>query len=48
MQPLKIQVVKANVAQLSELKPRLKINGLNFYYGGFHALKNVTMDIPER
>ena len=32
----------------SELKAKLKINGLNFYYGGFHALKNVTMDIPER
>ncbi len=32
----------------SELKAKLKINGLNFYYGGFHALKNITMDIPER
>ena len=32
----------------SDLKPKLRINGLNFYYGGFHAIKNVTMDIPER
>jgi phosphate transport system ATP-binding protein len=32
----------------SELKAKLKINRLNFYYGGFHAIKNVTMDIPER
>jgi len=32
----------------SELKAKLRINRLNFYYGGFHALKNVTMDIPER
>jgi len=32
----------------SELKAKLKIKGLNFYYGGFHALKNVTMDSPER
>jgi phosphate transport system ATP-binding protein len=32
----------------SELKAKLRINGLNFYYGGFHALKNITMDIPER
>jgi len=32
----------------SELKAKLRINKLNFYYGGFHALKNVTMDIPER
>ena len=33
---------------LAELKAKLRIKGLNFYYGGFHALKNVTMDIPER
>jgi polar amino acid transport system ATP-binding protein len=32
----------------SELKPKLRIKGLNFYYGGFHALKSITMDIPER
>jgi phosphate transport system ATP-binding protein len=38
----------AGVAAPSELKPKLKIKGLNFYYGGFHAIKNVTMDIPER
>ena len=36
------------VAAPSELKPKLKIKGLNFYYGGFQAIKNVTMDIPER
>ena len=39
---------EAQVAAPSELKPKLQIKGLNFYYGGFHALKNVTMDIPER
>src|SRR5262252_1398624 len=32
----------------TDIRPKLKIRGLNFYYGGFHALKNVTMDIPER
>jgi phosphate transport system ATP-binding protein len=32
----------------SDLKPKLRIKGLNFYYGGFHALKSITMDIPER
>ena len=48
MQPLKIHAVKPSVEPLSELKPRLEIKGLNFYYGSFHALKNVTMDIPER
>ena len=38
----------AESAAPSELKAKLRINNLNFYYGGFHALKNVTMDIPER
>jgi len=37
----------AAIAAPSELKPKLRINGLNFYYGGFQAIKNVTMDIPE-
>ncbi len=32
----------------ADLKAKLKIKGLNFYYGGFQAIKNVTMDIPER
>jgi phosphate transport system ATP-binding protein len=38
----------AGTVALSDLKPKLRIKGLNFYYGGFHAIKNVTMDIPER
>jgi len=38
----------AGVVAPSDLKPKLKIKGLNFYYGGFQAIKNVTMDIPER
>ena len=25
---------------------KIKVNNLNFYYGAFHALKNVSMDIP--
>jgi len=33
---------------LAELKPKLSIRNLNFYYGAFHAIKNVSMDIPER
>ena len=27
---------------------KLSVRNLNFYYGGFHALKNITLDIPER
>ena len=33
---------------VADLKPKLRINQLNFYYGGFQALKNVTLDIAER
>jgi phosphate transport system ATP-binding protein len=27
---------------------KLKVRDLNFYYGSFHALKNVTLEIPEK
>ncbi len=33
---------------IEQLKPKLRIRNLNFYYGGFHALKNVSLDIAER
>jgi phosphate transport system ATP-binding protein len=33
---------------LHPVKPRLQIRNLNFYYGGFHALKSISMDVPER
>jgi phosphate transport system ATP-binding protein len=29
-------------------KVKLSVRNLNFYYGGFKALKNINMDIPER
>jgi phosphate transport system ATP-binding protein len=28
-------------------RAKLSVRGLNFYYGKFHALKNVDLDIPE-
>jgi len=28
--------------------PKLQVRDLNFYYGGYHALKSITMDIPEK
>lgn len=34
-------------AAVADLPPKLKIRDLNFYYGGFQALKNITMDIAE-
>ena len=27
---------------------KLSVRNLNFYYGGFHALKNITLDIPAK
>ena len=42
------EVREADVAAPSDLKPKLKIKGLSFHYGSFRALKDVTMDIPER
>ena len=29
-------------------KVKIAVRGLNFYYGSFHALKNINLDIPER
>ena len=28
--------------------PKIKVNDLCFYYGGFQALKNVSLEIPEK
>jgi len=35
-------------AAAAALPPKLKVNDLNFYYGGFHALRNVSLSIPEK
>jgi len=37
-----------NDAAPTPLTPKLAVRGLNFYYGSFHALKNITLDIAER
>ncbi|MFN9707521.1 MAG: phosphate ABC transporter ATP-binding protein PstB [Burkholderiales bacterium] len=37
---------KIKVSEQEKIK--LSIRNLNFYYGKFHALKNITMDIPEK
>jgi phosphate transport system ATP-binding protein len=44
--PLPIQVIERADAAASPAK--LQVRDLNFYYGRFHALKNITLDIPER
>src|SRR3954471_15846663 len=30
------------------VRAKLAVRDLNFYYGRFHALKNINLDIPER
>lgn len=30
------------------IKTKLAIRDLNFYYGKFHALKGINLDIPEK
>ncbi len=32
--------------ELQFANPKLKVNNLNFYYGKYQAIKNVTLDIP--
>jgi phosphate transport system ATP-binding protein len=32
--------------QTNTIDTKIRVNNLNFYYGGFHALKNVSMAIP--
>jgi phosphate transport system ATP-binding protein len=32
----------------ADARPKIQVRDLNFYYGGYHALKSVSMDIPER
>ena len=29
-------------------RAKLSVRNLNFYYGNFHALKNINLDIPEK
>ena len=41
--------VRASTAPaLQDLKPKLQVRGLNFFYGAYQALRNITLDIPER
>jgi phosphate transport system ATP-binding protein len=37
----------ARVNALVGERTKIAVRDLNFYYGGFHALKNINLDIPE-
>ena len=36
------------IPQATALAPKLTVRDLNFFYGAFHALKHVNLEIPER
>ncbi|MFM9967188.1 MAG: phosphate ABC transporter ATP-binding protein, partial [Burkholderiales bacterium] len=40
-------VLESPSVQSKQLKTKIKVNDLNFYYGSFHALKHVNLEIPE-
>jgi phosphate transport system ATP-binding protein len=44
---LRTSVRPAAGPALHELKPKLQVRGLNFFYGAYQALRNITLDIPE-
>src|ERR1700754_4688821 len=35
-------------ASVAAAATKLRVKGLNFYYGGFHALKGIELEIPEK
>jgi phosphate transport system ATP-binding protein len=38
----------ARVQGAAAERPKISVRGLDFYYGSYHALKNIHLDIPER
>ena len=36
-----------NTATALQVTPKIAVKNLNFYYGKFHALKNINLEIPE-
>lgn len=40
--------ITTNTASATNLNTIINIDSLNLYYGTYHALKNVTMTIPEK
>ncbi len=41
-------VAGGTIASANMSKPKISVRNLNFYYGKFHALKNINLDIPEK
>src|ERR1044071_1155958 len=45
--PLRTAVRPTGTPALHDLKPKLQVRGLNFFYGAYQALRNINLDIPE-
>jgi phosphate transport system ATP-binding protein len=43
---MEIQTMDAKVHNATDAKSKLSVRNLNFFYGKFHALKNVNMELP--
>lgn len=37
-----------HISNSINFKPKAEVNNLNFYYGSFHALKNINLVVPEK
>lgn len=42
------EAVIANAAAETPAAPKITVRNLNFYYGKYHALKNINLEIPEK
>ena len=40
--------VAARTEQAGETSAKLTVRNLNFYYGSYHALKSISLEVPER
>jgi phosphate transport system ATP-binding protein len=45
---IRAAVRTSGAAAPQDLKPKLQVRGLNFFYGAYQALRDVSLDIPER
>ena len=43
-----MNMAEPDLPALQTNPPKLRVNGLNFYYGNFQALKSVSLNIPEK
>lgn len=46
--PLAFQTTSLRVINIMTIRPKIEIKELNFYYDKFHALKQISLDIPEK